>query len=163
MCDKWCLEWGICRIFAFNYTSGANKQSKYEEYVIFGGWATTAEDPTGYHSSPLQIGKRGYNLQELTKIGQLKTEKNRVSSLDFCWDIQMVRVRIWHKQNENMDSSCLVTTVQAAGGGVMVWGMFSWHTLGPLVPIGLPEHCFWPCPSLYGHHVPILWWLFPEG
>ncbi len=22
-----------------------------------------------------------------------------------------------------------------AGGGVMVWGTFSWHTLGPLVPI----------------------------
>jgi len=37
-----------------------------------------------------------------------------------------------------MDPSCLVTTVQAGGGGggVMVWGMFSWHTLGPLVPIG---------------------------
>jgi len=34
-----------------------------------------------------------------------------------------------------MDPSCLVTTVQAVGGGVMVWGMFSWHTLGPLVPI----------------------------
>jgi len=33
-----------------------------------------------------------------------------------------------------MDPSCLVTTVQA--GGVMVWGMFSCHTLGPLVPIG---------------------------
>ncbi len=36
-----------------------------------------------------------------------------------------------------MDPSCLVSTVQAAGGGVM-WGIFSWHTLGPLVPI---EHC----------------------
>ncbi len=36
-----------------------------------------------------------------------------------------------------MDPSCLVTTVQA-GGGVMVWGIFSWHTLGALVPI---EHC----------------------
>jgi len=36
-----------------------------------------------------------------------------------------------------MNPSCLVTTVQAAaGGGVMVWGMFSWHTSGPLVPIG---------------------------
>ncbi len=23
----------------------------------------------------------------------------------------------------------------AGGGGVMVWGIFSWHTLGPLVPI----------------------------
>ncbi len=34
-----------------------------------------------------------------------------------------------------MDPSCLVSTVQAAGGGVMVWGLFSWHTLGPLVPI----------------------------
>ncbi len=29
----------------------------------------------------------------------------------------------------------LVSTVQAAGGGVMVWGIFSWHTLGRLVPI----------------------------
>ncbi len=38
-----------------------------------------------------------------------------------------------------MEPSCLVSTVQAGGGGVMVWGIFSWHTLGPLVPI---EHCF---------------------
>jgi len=35
------------------------------------------------------------------------------------------RIRIWHKQNENMDPSCLVTTTVQAGGGVMVWGMFS--------------------------------------
>jgi len=56
-----------------------------------------------------------------------------------------------------MDPSCLVTTVQAAGGGVMVWGMFSnWCQLGH----GLPEHCFWPCPSLCGHHVSIFWWLY---
>ncbi len=33
-----------------------------------------------------------------------------------------------------MDPSCLVSMVQA-GGGVMVWGIFSWHILGPLVPI----------------------------
>ncbi len=25
--------------------------------------------------------------------------------------------------------------VQVVGGGVMVWGIFSWHTFGPLVPI----------------------------
>ncbi len=40
-------------------------------------------------------------------------------------------VRIWCKEHESMDPSCLVSTVQA-GGGVMV---FSWHTLGPFVPI----------------------------
>ncbi len=46
------------------------------------------------------------------------------------------RVRIWCKEYEVMDPSCLVSTVQAGGGGgVMVWGIFSWHTLGPLVPI----------------------------
>ncbi len=43
------------------------------------------------------------------------------------------RVRIWRKEHESMDPSCLVSTVQA--GGVMLWGIFSWHTLGPLVPI----------------------------
>jgi len=48
-----------------------------------------------------------------------------------------------------MDPSCLVTTVQAGGGGVMMSRMFYMHTLGHLVPIGhrfkchgLPEHCF---------------------
>jgi len=34
-----------------------------------------------------------------------------------------------------MDPSCLVTTVQA-GGGCLVWRIFSWHTLGTLVLIG---------------------------
>ncbi len=44
------------------------------------------------------------------------------------------RVRIWRKGHQSMDPSCLVSMVQAGGGGVMVWGTFSWHTLGPLVP-----------------------------
>ncbi len=46
-----------------------------------------------------------------------------------------VRVRICRKEHESIDTSCLVPTVQAGGGGVTVWGIFSWHTLGPLVPI----------------------------
>ncbi len=37
-----------------------------------------------------------------------------------------------------MDPSCLVSMVQAVGGGAMVWGIYYWHTLGPLVSI---EHC----------------------
>uniref|UniRef100_A0A8C9XEU8 Uncharacterized protein n=1 Tax=Sander lucioperca TaxID=283035 RepID=A0A8C9XEU8_SANLU len=39
----------------------------------------------------------------------------------------MLIVRIWRKQNEIMEPSCLVTTVQAGGGGVMVWGMLSYQ------------------------------------
>ncbi len=45
------------------------------------------------------------------------------------------RVRIGCKEHESMDPSCLVSTVQAAGGGVVVWGIFSWYILGPLAPI----------------------------
>ncbi len=48
------------------------------------------------------------------------------------------RVRIWRKEHESMDPSCLVSMVQAAGGGSMVWGIFSCHALGPLIPI---EYC----------------------
>ncbi len=32
----------------------------------------------------------------------------------------------------------MVSMVQAGGGGVMVWGIISWHTLDPLVP---NEYC----------------------
>ncbi len=71
------------------------------------------------------------------------------------------RVRIWHKEHESMDPSCLVSMVQAGGGGVMVWGIISWHTLGPLVPIeasfkhhSLPEYCCWTCPSLHDYSYP---------
>ncbi len=46
---------------------------------------------------------------------------------------------------------------------VMVWGIYSWHTLVPLIPTdhclhhSLPEHCCWPCPSLYDYSVHIFW------
>jgi len=36
------------------------------------------------------------------------------------------RARIWRKQHE---ATCLESTVQAAVGGEMVWGIFSWKTL----------------------------------
>ncbi len=41
-------------------------------------------------------------------------------------------VRIWRKDHESMDSSCLVSMVQGWWWWCwMVWGIFSWHTLGP--------------------------------
>ncbi len=75
------------------------------------------------------------------------------------------RDRIWRKEHESMDPSCLVSTIHAAGGGV-IWGIFSWHYLGPLVPtehrlnatgyLGIVAdhvHSFITtvCPSSYGY------------
>ncbi len=80
------------------------------------------------------------------------------------------KVRIWCKEHESMDPSCLVSTVQAGGGGVMVWGGYFLAHFGPLSTNwvsfkqhSLPEYCCWPCPSLYDYSVPIFWWLLPAG
>ncbi len=61
------------------------------------------------------------------------------------------RVIIWRKEHESMDPSCLVSTVQAAGG-VMVWGDIFLAHFGPLRTNwasfkrhSLPEYCCWPC------------------
>ena len=60
-------------------------------------------------------------------------------SLDFSCGIQMVgsefgvnNIKAWI--HPALYPSCLVSTVQAGGDGVMVLGIFSWHTLGHLVP-----------------------------
>ncbi len=78
-----------------------------------------------------------------------------------------------------MDPSCLVSTVQAGGGGVMVWGIFSWHTLCNLVQIVhrlnttaylsiVADHVASVVPvvplcTLYDYSVPIFGWLLPAG
>ncbi len=73
------------------------------------------------------------------------------------------RVRNWPKEHESMDPYCLVSTVQAAGGGVMVWGIFSWHTLGPLVPIGRNLNTT-ACLSIVADHVhPVMTTVYPSS
>ncbi len=42
------------------------------------------------------------------------------------------RIRIWPKEHKSMDPACLVSTVQASGGGVMVWGNIFLALFGPL-------------------------------
>uniref|UniRef100_A0A8D0AUU4 Tc1-like transposase DDE domain-containing protein n=1 Tax=Sander lucioperca TaxID=283035 RepID=A0A8D0AUU4_SANLU len=63
------------------------------------------------------------------------------------------RVRIWRKQNENMEPSCLVTTGQAGGGVVMVWGMFFFRPLSTNWASfrcqSLPEHYINPIEHLW--------------
>ncbi|KFM59538.1 Transposable element Tc1 transposase, partial [Stegodyphus mimosarum] len=46
-----------------------------------------------------------------------------------------VRVRVWHRSHEAMDPSCQQSTVQAGGVSIMVWDVFTWHGLGPLVQL----------------------------
>ncbi|KFM68178.1 Transposable element Tcb2 transposase, partial [Stegodyphus mimosarum] len=45
------------------------------------------------------------------------------------------RVRVWRRPHEAMDPSCQQGTVQAGGGSIMVWAVFTWHGLVPLVQL----------------------------
>ncbi len=86
------------------------------------------QDHTGCRSYQLRTGHGGYNSHRLPKIGQKDDWKN-VAWSDESWFLLRNsdgRVRILRKEHESMDPSCLVSTVQAGGGGVI---------LGPLVPI----------------------------
>ncbi len=104
------------------------------------------------HTTRRTLKQMGYSSRRPHRV-LLLSAKNRKRRLQFtqahqnwtiedwknvAWSIEsrflLRRVRIWHKEHESMDPSCLVSTVQAGGGGV-VWGIYFWHTLGPLVPI----------------------------
>ncbi len=49
------------------------------------------------------------------------------------WHLE-VCVRIWRKQQESMDPSCLRSTAQVAAAGAMVLEIFPWYILGLLIP-----------------------------
>ncbi len=80
--------------------------------------------------------KRSLQFAQAHQNGTVEDWKNVAWSDESRYLLQHSdgRVRILCKEHESMDPSCLVSTVQA-GGSVMVWEIFSWHTLGPLVPI----------------------------
>ncbi len=92
------------------------------------------------HRVPFLSAKNRKQRLQFTQVHQNWTieDWNNVAWSDESWFLLRHsdgRVRILHKEHESMDSSCLVSTVQAGGSGVIVWGIFSWHTLGLLVPI----------------------------
>uniref|UniRef100_A0A672JB55 Uncharacterized protein n=1 Tax=Salarias fasciatus TaxID=181472 RepID=A0A672JB55_SALFA len=65
----------------------------------------------------------------------MNLEEKRVILSKICPSVCLLRrsdgrLRICWRERDSMDPSCLVPAVQTASGGVMVWGSFSWHTLG---------------------------------
>jgi len=116
-------------------------------------WTTATEHTHRCHSC--QMRTAGNRLQ-FTRAHQNWTIEDWNCSQFFC-NIQM-GVRIWHKQYESMDTSCLVSTVQAGtcawcnGVGICLFlahfGPFC-NNLASFKHHSLPKYCCWPCPSIH--------------
>ncbi len=85
------------------------------------------------HRVPLLSAKNRKRRQQIAQAHQNWTiDFKNVASSDesrFLLRHSDGRVRIWCKEHESMDPLCLVSTVQAGGGGVMVWGGYFLGTL----------------------------------
>lgn len=98
-----------------------------------------------------------HSMSKLEADGLQNWENRKYKTLpalmgfEFCCNIRRLRSEF------GVNNHCFTSVVQAAAGGVMAWAIFSYHTLGPLVPtkhhlnstayLGIIANC----PSLYDH------------
>ncbi len=84
-------------------------------------------------------------------------------SFDFCCNIQMLASEFVVKNMKAWIHPALPQQFRLLVVGVMVWGIFSWHTLGPLVPIEHPLNATAYLSIVADHVHPFMTTVYPSS
>jgi len=91
------------------------------------------------HKSLIPPGNTHFRVQWCKEHRQWPTEQWRnviwSDESSFTMFLTKGQVHVWHQPKELCNTECLVPTVQDSGGSVILWGTFSWHGLGAVIPL----------------------------
>ncbi len=115
--EKISSEWQLC---GWKCLVDVRGQRRMGRLVRDDRKATVTQITTRYNQGIQNTISERKTCQTLKQMGYNSRRPHRVPLLS-------AKNRKWWLQFTQAPS-CLVSTVQAGGGGIMVWGVFSWHT-----------------------------------
>ncbi|KAJ8894525.1 hypothetical protein PR048_007182 [Dryococelus australis] len=131
--------------------------------VIGGGWIEFSVLTELEHL----LKSQPHSMQEVSEIVHLLTARHRAQRLTWAREVADWTLEDWKHVAWSYESRCRLfrvdSRVQDGGGSVMVWGVLTWHGMGPLVhlPTKLKGNCY---KTLLGNHLqPFMDISFPDN